>query len=149
MIERPFCALFSFCFVMIVSALITGSVFKITAVFCLLSGYMAQRQMKMARALCRMLYAPPKFWVFCTGKQVSMCHFHQFYKVTKTNIEIIHLFMYNVTITVFRHRNRKSRGYFHSQIYIFVAVHILFSSVVVYKRAYLFKQLIKGFAHFG
>jgi len=52
-------------------------------------------------ALCRMLYSPLDFWVFCTGKQVSMCHFHQFCKVTKTNVEIMQPFMYNVTITVF------------------------------------------------
>ena len=30
-----------------------------------------------------------------------MCHFHQFCKVTKSNIEIVHPFVYNVTITVF------------------------------------------------
>ena len=41
-----------------------------------------------------------------------MCHFHQFYKVTKTNIEIMHPFVYNVTIMVFIHRIGSNGGYF-------------------------------------
>ena len=40
-----------------------------------------------------------------------MCHFHQFYKVTKTNIEIVHPFVYNVTITVSRHRIGSNGGF--------------------------------------
>ena len=40
-----------------------------------------------------------------------MCHFHQFYKVTKTNVEIAHPFVYNVTITVFWTPNRKQWGF--------------------------------------
>ncbi len=33
-----------------------------------------------------------------------MRHFHQFCKVTKTNIEIMRPFVYNVIIMVFMHR---------------------------------------------
>ena len=38
--------------------------------------------------------------VFCTGKQVSLCHFHQFCILTKEIIEIIGPFVYNVNIRV-------------------------------------------------
>ena len=38
--------------------------------------------------------------MFCTEKQVSMCHFHQFCILTKENIETNGSFMYNVNIRV-------------------------------------------------
>ena len=50
--------------------------------------------------LCRVLELPLKFCVFCTGKQVSMCHFIQFYNVPKIYVEILLSFVYNVRIAV-------------------------------------------------
>ena len=38
--------------------------------------------------------------MFCTEKQVSLCHFHQFYILTNENIEITTPFVYNVNIRV-------------------------------------------------
>ena len=50
------------------------------------------------------LFTPLKwivyFCMFCTEGHVSMCHFTQFYKVTKEIIEIYKDFMYNGTIRV-------------------------------------------------
>ena len=54
--------------------------------------------------------SPSKNWLFCTGKHLSMCQFHQFCKVTKTNIEINPPFVYNVTIMVFIHRKGSNGG---------------------------------------
>ena len=47
-----------------------------------------------------MLYGPWFFWLFCTGKQVSLCHFTQFCNVTNFFVEIPWQFMYNVPIRV-------------------------------------------------
>ena len=38
--------------------------------------------------------------MFCTERQVSLCHFTQFYNAAKETIEIYKDFMYNGTIRV-------------------------------------------------
>ena len=47
-----------------------------------------------------MLFITCNFYMFCIEKQVSMCHFHQFYILTKENIETEVSFVYNVNIRV-------------------------------------------------
>ena len=50
--------------------------------------------------MCSVLDLCLNFWVFCIGKQVSMCHFIQFCNVPKIYVEIFIPFVYNVRIAV-------------------------------------------------
>ena len=48
--------------------------------------------------------------VFCTEKQLTVCHFHQFYTLTKISIEIPAPFVYNVRIAVQKAQISKRKG---------------------------------------